>query len=114
MLALKHFKTCSKYKMAYVRSGIDKLNVGKELPNLKIEIENDLDNRMDTEELQIAKDSLFSEEESAEEGELVETDDIGLREERLHTVSVERLKNINSGRSILKYDVKVSPNYSVV
>lgn len=100
--------------MAYVRSRIDKPNVGKELPNLKIEIENDLDNRMDTEELEVAKDSSFSEEESAEEGELVEPDDEGLGAERLHTVPLERLKNLNSGRSILRYDTKVSLNYSVL
>lgn len=93
--------------MAFVRSELDKSD-GKELPNLKIEIENDLDNRME-----VVKDTSYSEEESAEEGELIETDDIGLGEDRLHTIPLQRLKKLNSGRSILRYNMKVSLNYSV-
>lgn len=79
-----------------------------DLPNLKIEIENDLDHKMDTEDEASSTGKAPSESSETEEGEVVDDDDddrsgvIGKK-----TSSALAALTVPTGRSILKYDTKV-------
>uniref|UniRef100_A0A1B6MDI3 Nuclear cap-binding protein subunit 3 n=1 Tax=Graphocephala atropunctata TaxID=36148 RepID=A0A1B6MDI3_9HEMI len=83
----------------------------EDLPNLKIEIENDLDNRMDTDnEDASSPEKVLTESSETEEGELIDDDDKLDEKKRRNTKSdiVARLTSqiAPKGRSILKYDTK--------
>lgn len=80
----------------------------EDLPNLKIEIENDLDQKMETDDdSSVNKAGTVSSD--TEEGELVDEDDslVELNQNKTNTAAALALQNVPSGRSILKYDTKV-------
>lgn len=83
-----------------------------DLPNLKIEIENDTDLKMDTEDEASSTGKAPSESSETEEGEVVDDDD----EDRSGQIGGKRSSvlsalTVPTGRSILKYDTKVCKHF---
>lgn len=78
-----------------------------DLPNLKIEIENDLDHKMDTEDEASSTGKVPSESSETEEGEVVDDDEDRLDLIGKKTSSTLAALSVPTGRSILKYDTKV-------
>lgn len=82
-----------------------------DLPNLKIEIENDLEHKMETDDEASSIGKAPSESSETEEGEVVDDDDedrLGLSGRK--SSSALAALTIPTGRSILKYDTKVGSN----
>lgn len=84
-----------------------------DLPNLKIEIENDLQH-METDEGSLGSNKVGSVSSDTEEGEVVDDDEgLGVVNGKSNSALKLATQIVPTGRSILKYDTKVRPEHAI-